>query len=267
MLISGTAFSDGRTSLGAQDPNVTAGFFAMGAACLVGDRRLFAPGRSKAASAAALVMMGVLIYGILSTGSRGGLMAFAAGVLALGACGGKGNRKRNILIAGAAIVVLGLMIRREFQAGTTTSARLDRAWNEGDTAGRTLIWDMAWEMFRERPLLGYGGVNNFFTLGTRMNFPFRNTHNLLLAVLTEVGLIGGIPFFAAVLYVTWLAWRHGGLTGEAVPFALMAVQLTINASITGKDDKLFWVVLAAAAACRSSIRVKVEERGLETIPS
>lgn len=266
-LATGSAVIEGRASVGAQDPNVTAGFFAMGAVCLAGDRRLFAHGRSKAASAAAMAVMGLLIYGILNTGSRGGLMAFGAGILALGACGGKGNRKRNALIALAAAVVLSLMVRREFQAGTETSVRLDRSWNEGDTAGRTIIWDTAWAMFRERPLLGYGGVNNFFTLGSHLNFPFRNTHNLMLAILTEVGLIGGIPFFIAFLYVMWLAWRHGRRTGDALPFALMAIQVTINTSITGKEDKLFWIVLAAAAATRVSLPARAEERGLQPIPS
>jgi O-antigen ligase len=267
MLIIGSSFSEGRASLASQDPNVTAGFFALGAVCLAGDPRLFAPGRSKAASVAALAVMAVLIFGILNTGSRGGLMSFGAGVLALGVCGGKESRKRKLLIAGLVSAVLALMIAREFQAGTTTSVRLDRAWNEGDTAGRTLIWDMAWAMFRERPLLGYGGVNNFFTLGSYMNFPFRNTHNLLLAVLTEVGLIGGIPFFGAMLYAMWLAWRYGERTGNAVPFALMAVAFAINQSITGKEEKLFWIVLAAAAACGPAKHVEAEARELQPIAS
>jgi O-antigen ligase len=267
MLISGSSFSDGRASLADQDPNVTAGFFALGAVCLAGDPRLFAPGRSKAASVAALGMMTVLIFGILNTGSRGGLMSFGAGVLALAACGGKVARPRKLLIAGVVITVLSLLIMREFHAGTETSVRLDRSWNEGDTAGRTVIWDTAWQMVREKPLLGYGGVNNFFTLGSYMNYPFRNTHNLLLAVLTEVGLIGGIPFFGAMMYAMWLAWRYGGRTGNAIPFALMAVAFTINQSITGKEEKLFWIVLAAAAACGSAKRVEREARELQPIAS
>ncbi|MDD5303371.1 MAG: O-antigen ligase family protein [Elusimicrobia bacterium] len=242
---------EGRSAIQGQDPNVTAGFFALGAVCLAGDPRLFEPGRFTARFIASLLPIGVLILAILETGSRGGMLVFAVGILALAAGGGKTARIRRLLIVAAVIGALVYMIFNQFQSGTLTAARLDQAWNGGDTAGRTKIWSTAWEMFLERPLLGYGGVNNFYVLGVHMNFPFRDTHNLLLAVLTEVGLVGAVPFIAALFHALWRTWRYGGRTGDALPFALMAAVVAINVPLTGYHQKIFWIAFAAAVACGS----------------
>jgi O-antigen ligase len=109
-------------------------------------------------------------------------------------------------------------------------------------------------MVREKPLLGYGGANNYYKLGAASNFAsgdifYRDTHNLPLAVLTEVGFIGAAPFLAAILFALWTAWRYGRRTDDALPFALMLTQITMNLSLTGYHQKLFWIVFAAAVAC------------------
>jgi O-antigen ligase len=88
---------------------------------------------------------------------------------------------------------------------------------------------------------------------------FRDTHNLLLAILTEVGLVGGVPFIAAMLYVLWVAWRHGTRYDDGLPFALMSVLFVMNASITGYHQKIFWVVAGAAAACGLERRDESED--------
>lgn len=254
-------YLEGRSSIQGQDPNVAAGFLALGAVCLAGDPCLFERGRSKALWAVMLAPIAVLIFAILETGSRGGLVAFGVGILALVACGGKAARGRRLLLAGAVMAALVLLVIHEFQTGTVTAARLDQAWNAGDTAGRTKIWETAWAMFLERPLFGYGGINNFLTLGVHVNFPFRDTHNLILAILTEVGLVGAVPFLAALAYALWRAWRYGGRTGDVLPFALMASGLAINVSLTGYHQKIFWIVFAAAVAVGSEPAAVGEEVG------
>jgi O-antigen ligase len=246
---------EGRYTLLGEDPNFTAGMFALGAICIAGNAKLSESKGFFLRLAAALLAIGGLTAAILQTGSRGGLLAFIAGILGLAACAGKGVRKRRALIAGAVVLLLGGLVVLEFQHGTTASVRLKHAWEDGDTAGRTDIWEVSRRMVSKRPLLGYGGVNNFYALGAELNFSeggagyYRDTHNLLLAVLTEVGLVGGLPFVAGILYAFWAAWRYGRRTDDGVPFALMCVLLMMNSSITGYHQKIFWVVVAAAAAC------------------
>jgi O-antigen ligase len=197
-----------------------------------------------------------LILAIFQTGSRGGLLVLVSGIMGLVVCGAKATRTKRAGIAVAAALLLGAMILREVQHGTVAASRLSKSWNEGDTAGRTEIYDVAWPMFLERPLLGYGGANNYFTLGRRLHYAngslyYRDTHNLYLAVLTEVGLVGAVPFLLALFYGAWTAWLYGRRTGDARPFALMCALVTINSSLTAHQEKVFWIVLAVAVACGS----------------
>lgn len=244
----------GRGTFGAENPNTVGAMFALGALCLAGDLARRGE-RGRAASFTTVLGVTVLAVGIMRTGSRGALTALLAGFAGLAACGERGSLKKRALLTLALLSGLGLMIRREFQYGTPMAERLQLTVDEGDTAGRAGIYDAAWTMFEERPLFGFGGANNRFVLGAQLNYAYRDTgavdrdtHNTYLAVLTEVGLVGGLPFLAALL-IAWVhAWRHGRRVGDGLPFALLCALLISSASGTGTRQKLFWIVFAAAAA-------------------
>jgi O-antigen ligase len=244
----GESLEEAREAIDVQDPNVTAWLFVLGALCLAGDPELLRPLRRPAFTLLSAAGMGVLLTGVLRTGSRGGLLSFGAGALGLAVCGTGSARFARAGAALAAAGLLGLLIRREFKLQTDTSARLERAWNEGDTAGRTDIYATAWQMVRERPLLGWGAAANRDQLGARLNYANRDTHNIALAALTEVGWLGSAPFFAALLLAAAGAWRAGARNGDSLPFALLCATLVMGASVTASRQKLFWVVLATAAA-------------------
>lgn len=253
---------EGRNSLLELDPNVAAGFFGLAAVCLAGDSDVLESRMFVARLGATLLAVCGVVIAILQTGSRGGLLALIAGVLGLGLCGRKETFRKRLSVFAAVAAAIGLLILREFQLGTATASRLMNTWNTGDTAGRNIIYDAAWVMFWQRPIMGWGGANNFYNLGVTLGFSnagayVRDTHNLLLMLLTEVGLVGTLPFLAAIGYASWTAWRYGRRTGDGVPFALMCVLITINTSITGYEQKLFWIVLAAAVACG----LKTEDEG------
>jgi O-antigen ligase len=240
---------EGRSTMADLDPNVGAGFFALGAVCITGDPWVFKARGFALRAALSIGAVTILIVAILQTGSRGGLLVFVAGMIGLLACGGKATRRSHFLITSAVVVLLGFMIFLEFKKGSAAALRLDQAVRNGDTAGRTGIWKAAFGMFLEKPLLGYGAGNNIYTLGGQLKRDFRDTHNLFLAVLTEVGLLGAVPFIAVLLRAFWKARAYGRRTGNALPFALMCSLITINLSLTGHNQKVFWIFLAVAVAC------------------
>lgn len=248
MLLGMASVSEGRSSITNQNPNTAGGLFALGAVCIAGDPRLFGPKRFPARLAASILGIVVLIFAILKTGSRGSLMGFGVGILALGACAGKATRARRLLIVGSVVGALILMVANEFSQGTEAATRLDAAWNEGDTAGRGAIWRACSAMFQEKPYFGFGPINNIFRLGIHMNRPFRDTHNFFLALLTQVGLVGALPLISAVFYALWPAWRYGGRSGDARPFALMAALISLLFPSTAYHLKIVWIVFAAAVA-------------------
>lgn len=246
---------EGRDSIMSQDANATACMFSLAALCLAGDQKLLAARRGLARAVFSLGAIGVLVMAVLRTGSRSGLLAFCAGFLALAFAGGGKARSARVAAAAVVLALLGGLLVSEFNRGTVAAARLERSWDSGDTAGRDEIYREAWSMFLAKPLLGYGGANNRAELGARLNYPDRDTHNVFLAVLTEVGLVGGAAFFGCMLYGLVNGWRGGRASGDAVPFALMCALVVVNTAITGSREKLFWIVLAAAVASglRSSL--------------
>jgi O-antigen ligase len=241
---------DGRSTILGQDPNVAAGFFALGAVCLVGDRRLLQKTGLAVRASLTAAATAAILAAVLQTGSRGGLIVFVAGMAGLLAVGRRSTLKTRMAMTVFVVGLLAFMIYQEFQNASATAGRLMEAVDRGETAGRTNIWATAWSMFLERPFLGYGGANNFTTLGTHLNYgAYRDTHNLFLALLTEVGVIGALPFIAAMFLAAYKSLRWGLRTGDSRPFALMCALFAINLSLTGHHDKLFWVFFAAAVAC------------------
>jgi O-antigen ligase len=126
--------------------------------------------------------------------------------------------------------------------------RWEETIGEGRLAGRERIYPAATQMFLERPLFGWGTVQNLYVLGPRVGLVKRDTHNLALFVLTETGLAGGIPYFIGVGLAAAAAWRaRRGPLGIA-PVALMACLLVVNMSITWHVRKIHWLVLGLALA-------------------
>jgi O-antigen ligase len=59
--------------------------------------------------------------------------------------------------------------------------------------GRTAVWKEGWSLFKESPVLGYGFQADRLLLGTHM-------HNAFLQSLVQTGLLGTIPFLAALIF-------------------------------------------------------------------
>lgn len=183
----------------------------------------------------------------LNTGSRGSLLALAGGlfILTLGGTGFK-YRLRNAFVAAVGMVALGWAALQS----PIMSARIERA-QQGDLAGRENIFPLAWGMFVERPFFGWSAAGNSYELAIRISDGIhlsRDTHNLELELLTTVGLVGAIPFFAGLLWCILSAWRGRAAPLGIVPLAMCATLMIANQSGNYLGVKLTWFVLAVALA-------------------
>lgn len=194
-----------------------------------------------------LATVGLIGAAVLDTGSRGGLLALAAGLWALTLGGrGVGVRVRNVVISLAGIVILtwaalqSPMMRRRIELA-----------QGGDFAGREEIFPIAWNLFLERPIVGWGPAQNTFELGLRLAdgvHVSRDTHNLLLELLTSTGVLGTLPFLAAFGICLFTAWRARQGPLGVMPFALGLAQIAGNVSGNYIALKLTWFALALALA-------------------
>lgn len=248
----------GRVSMFGEDPNTVSGmlsvgilsWLALGPERTVGATRLgrfWIPGCAVVAAA------------VIRTGSRGGLVALLAGILTL-ALSRRGRRPRWRSVFTALVVVAALL------AGVLASGTNVRRWTEtfetGSAAGREQIYPAAWQMFLERPILGWGPGRNIAELGARLDYGnsetapvARDTHNGLLWILTETGLVGFVPFAAGLLLCLRAAWRARSYAYGIAPFALVVCIFIINLSISWQKRKFFWLILAlGVAGARTLVR-------------
>jgi len=124
--------------------------------------------------------------------------------------------------------------------------RLEKSYYEGDTAGRDTIVVAAFEMFLERPIFGWGPVELWYQLGSRLGLKRRDVHNTPLHLLVEVGIVGAIPFFLGLWSCGWSAWRARSGRFGFVPVALFVAILAVNMADTFLTTKAFWLVVSFA---------------------
>jgi O-antigen ligase len=196
-----------------------------------------------------LPLMAAVGICIVKTGSRGSQLALVAGLLSLlFSEEGPWVRFRNSLIV---LVAIGSLLGLANHSEMVRTRWLDTV-ETGNAAGRETIFPVAWEMFVESPVVGWGPVHHLAELGSRLRTTRRDTHNLFLWILTEVGLLGGIPFFLGLWLCLKAAWRARTGVQGMLPLSLMVTVLIINMSGTFYNRKIHWLVLAYALAAGGS---------------
>jgi O-antigen ligase len=195
----------------------------------------------------------VLLYTIVQSGSRGGAMAVAVGLLALAFQGGSlGQQVKAVLVS----VLAGGFLYWAIERSPAMTRRYERTFNDADMAGREDLFPNAWQMFLEKPVLGWGPIDNWDELGRRA--PLRRAdhpegerepHNAILDVLTATGLTGAIPVFIALGLCTAAAWRARASARGVLPLAMVVVVVVVNMSGSFlMVSKLDWIALAYAAS-------------------
>ncbi len=92
---------------------------------------------------------------------------------------------------------------------------------------RFMVWGMAWQGFKENPILGWGqeGFNYVFNKYYNPNMWaqeqwFDRTHNILLDWLIAGGLLGLLAYLSLYGFLLYYIWR-GALPAGAPPFSLV----------------------------------------------
>lgn len=181
-------------------------------------------------------------------GSRGGLLAMAAGVWMFSLTGKTlGIRLRNNIVA---LLMIGLAAWGALQS-PLMQRRIALA-RQGNLAGRQDIFPAAVQLFKQRPLMGWGPSNQYM-LAVRLGLPpqlhqTRDTHMLFLEVLTSTGLAGSIPFLIGLGICCLAAWKARRGSEGILPAAQIVALLVGNLSGNYIMLKLQWVLLAYAMA-------------------
>ncbi len=190
----------------------------------------------------------VLAAVLIQTGSRGAILALGLALLVFALRKGSLG-KRAINMAGL-LLLLGLLTLAAFSSDIMRS-RFEETIEDGDLARRELIYPTAWEMFKEKPLLGWGPVSSMYELGMRLGHPeeqTKNPHNLILYGLVTSGVIGSFPLFLGIGLAAFAAWKARNGAHGMLPLAMVIAVLAANMSGVWLFNKLHWLVMAYALA-------------------
>ena len=185
---------------------------------------------------------------LIQTGSRGGLIALAAGIMTLVLR--RGTVMKRVLNVAGLLLFLGFFFLAALQSDVMR-ARFEETIEEGDLARREQIYPTAWQMFQEKPLFGWGPITSTYELGMRLGHPeeeTKNPHNLVLFGLVTTGLLGSLPLFIGIGFVVLSAWKTRDGPHGILPFAMLVAVLVANMSGLWLFNKLHWLVMAYALA-------------------
>jgi O-antigen ligase len=255
-----------RISAFGQNENNAAIFLAAGLIALLGlayVRRARSPIRPRLL---VLPLCAVIAYSAFNTGSRGGLFALVAGLAMFALPRGHGARHWVRNAAFASVLVLGMVYAA--LAVPVMRYRVHQSENEGKMAGRENLYPLLLEMFKEKPIIGWGPENSHYELSLRDGYMLmqRDSHNLILEVVTNSGLLGGFVFCTALFLCCAAAWRARASPEGLVPLAMVTCVLMGNMSGNWISSKLIWVVLAYAVASARRVPLVRRHAAFPTVP-
>jgi O-antigen ligase len=197
-----------------------------------------------------------ILVAMVSTGSRGAVVAFIAGAfvyLMPYYKTTKGAISAAVLAVTCVVAVVYIIADNAELVARWQEAYYDRNFSE-----RENIFGATMEMVSERPIFGWGPIAATYQLGfLGGGWDPMDTHNLFLYLLAEVGLVGIIPFLVGLYYCFRSAWkaRHGNM--GLLPLALLVTTLFGNLSGNNLLWKPQWLVLALATASGSTLSRKL----------
>jgi O-antigen ligase len=190
-----------------------------------------------------------LLYVAVQTGSRTGTAAFVLGatayLLPFLESSLRGRSKRSAMVIVLAVSAVALLVYL-IAINPLVMDRWRGAYAEGDLASREVTFPVALQMIAEKPFLGWHPVQSWYELGARIGYIgySMDTHNLLLNLFVEGGILGAVLFLAGLGACFWSAWkgRHGDL--GYMPLALLTAAFITNLGIPAQTWKPFWFSMA-----------------------
>lgn len=257
-----------RISAAFPDPNAAGSYLAMGLLVAVGvgvGTRIEPPGADRAGWGRRLDLLWLaaipaIASGLWLTGSRAALVAAAAASVLLVPLARRAPRwlarRAAFAVALALVATLPFAVER-LDPPLATGRDLPRAFSVRVEMART-----AGRMTVSHPVFGVGvgafleRSAEYITPAFRAVVPRENAHNNFLQVLTELGIVGFVPFLWVLGSVAWAvirSWRSGrpsaaAVGGAAGLAAFVMTWLTGHPLLIFEVATAFWLVLGAVAA-------------------
>lgn len=256
-----------------QQQNLNASYSATG--MLIATYLLTVPGyRSRGWFLKSLPLLALVVVtlNLVTAGSRVGLLGAGLGLVILLACRLPQIKRRYALLVSAAVLVLlagytGTQLTPQTGGIGKSVSKFNTALDQGDM--RMMIYDSSWELFLEKPLLGYG-IGQFEpvwhekkisylqqhpdagVLQPRLSHP----HNELFYWGIEGGLAALLGIAVLVLAFFWSCLRLGWQRGGSYLALLIPIALHTQVELPFYISQLHWLAFIALLALVASHQLR-----------
>lgn len=236
----------GRVNVTYADPNILARHLIVGISLTI----------AIAARRGQMPVLGVLVIGLLATGSRSGLVTVVIllGYLAVRGRGAGARRSLHALVLGGSFVVLLVL------ADAGVRERLGSLTRGNSLGPRPFLLRAGWNMFLDHPLggVGLGAFPSVYRGEYPDFFSYYGasgvaSHTSAVTILAELG-VAGVLVVSALLVLAFLrppAMRdHPTLAAMRLGFEGALLTLILMSQSEGRliEDPMLWVVLAGIVA-------------------
>lgn len=206
-----------------------------------------------------MTLAGLGFFGLLSSGSRGGLLGVGVALLLLLVIG-----RPNRLIQSSLMIAFLCGVLAIFTLNLLPLQRMGLL-DDYTIQGRLTLYGAAILLFWQHPVIGVG-LTNFGELLPRVidwNYENLAAHNTYLQVLAEGGVIGFLLFFIPLFYLLYLNFRAARKSIVALACTLGLTVILVHGLtdyLLGgtQNTAMFAVVVGLASKCvltRPSVRV------------
>lgn len=213
-----------------EDPNYLCAYFAFGVIYSLG---MVIGTKKVTKKIIGVIELSAYFYLVLISGSRGGLLAIIAGVIAyLLSFGSKRNRhivKKLVLLI---IVVFAIILMLDYLPETLRLRFTIDNVAENGGSGRTLLWEQALDLFCNanvfRQLFGFGTASVqrcFLYFGY---FEVNVVHNMFIETLVELGIIGAVIYTIAIFSFIKAAFKFEDKFSFGVIFCMLIMSLSTS---------------------------------------
>ncbi len=205
-----------------------------------------------------IAVLAVLWAGLVLTLSRSSLAALLVG---LGVIGALRWRAKPVLLAAAAVVVIGVFAL----AISPKTFGLNQGLN-GASSGRAGLVSGGLRLFGDRPLWGYGSgsfgreylchIQHQCGPPSSTSTTLSASHTIAVTVAAEQGLIGELPYIALVIVSIVVLVRGARFDPARVAVAAAFVALAFHTELYADflEDPLTWTLLGIGTALASASR-------------
>jgi O-antigen ligase len=169
------------------------------------------------------ILFFVFVFTLFKTGTRSGLVGLLAGILSyLGFVASSTKNKKSIFLSIFILAMLGgsvYFFKDKIIARQPVFERLFDFSMESTSETRIQVWKTAWEAFKEKPILGWGGGNfNYIFMKFYQLIPVETdtfhdkTHNIFLEWLISGGVVGLFSFIAIFVSSIFVLWKKTNIS-------------------------------------------------------